>query len=86
MKKIIRRALTVIPIAALQAFWILLLMKWLEPYTALVSLALSVAAFLFVPYLILKRDERQSPSRGRCSMRSLATSAWGGRLPSGFAA
>ena len=57
MKKIIRRALTVIPIAALQAFWIVLLMKWLAPYTALVSLALSVAAFLFVLYIIIKRDE-----------------------------
>ena len=31
MKKIIRRALTVIPIAALQALWIVLLMKWLAP-------------------------------------------------------
>ena len=57
MKKIIRRALTVIPIAALQALWIVLLMKWLAPYTALVSLALSVAAFLFVLYIIIKRDE-----------------------------
>ncbi len=43
MKKIVRRILIVIPAAALQVLWLLLLVKWLAPYTALITLMLSVA-------------------------------------------
>lgn len=57
MGKIIRRILAVIPAAALQVLWILLLMKWLAPYTALITLGLSIAGFLLVLYIIIKRDE-----------------------------
>ena len=58
MKKIVRRILIVIPAAALQVLWLLLLVKWLAPYTALITLMLSVAAFFFVLYIIIKREER----------------------------
>lgn len=44
MSKMLRRVLTVIPAAAVQALWILLLVKWLSPYAAYITLALSVAA------------------------------------------
>ena len=57
MKKIVRRILIVIPAAALQVLW-LLLVKWLAPYTALITLTMSVAAFFFVLYIIIKREER----------------------------
>ena len=51
MKKIVRRILIVIPAAALQVLWLLLLVKWLAPYTALITLTMSVAAFFFVLYI-----------------------------------
>ena len=57
MGKIIRRVLAVIPAAALQILWILLLVKWLAPYAAYIALALSIAAFFLVLFIIIKRDE-----------------------------
>ena len=57
MSKMLRRVLTVIPAAAVQALWILLLVKWLSPYAAYITLALSVAAVLLVLCIIIKRDE-----------------------------
>lgn len=57
MLKMLRRVLTVIPAAAVQALWILLLVKWLSPYAAYITLALSVAAVLLVLFIIIKRDE-----------------------------
>ena len=57
MSKMLRRVLTVIPAAAGQALWILLLVKWLSPYAAYITLALSVAAVLLVLFIIIKRDE-----------------------------
>lgn len=57
MNKIVSRVLAVIPAAAIQALWILLLTKWLSPYAALISLGLSILAFLLVLYIIIKRDE-----------------------------
>lgn len=57
MKKVVGRILVVIPAAAVQVLWIYLLTRWLAPYAALLSLGLSIAAFLFVLYLIIKREE-----------------------------
>lgn len=57
MGKILRRVLIVIPVAVLQVLWLLLLMKWLAPYATLLSLGLTVAGFLLVLYIIIKRDE-----------------------------
>ena len=57
MSKMLRRVLTVIPAAAVQALWILLLVKWLSPYAAYITLALSVAVVLLVLFIIIKRDE-----------------------------
>lgn len=47
MGKIIRRVLTIIPVAALQVLWYLLLMKWLAPYAPVIASLLSAAAFFW---------------------------------------
>lgn len=57
MGKMIRRILAVIPAAALQVLWILLLVKWLAPYATYIALALSIVAFFLVLYIMIKRDE-----------------------------
>ena len=57
MNKIIRRVVTVLPAVLLQLVWLYVLFKWLAPWTAVIDLALSVLACLFVLYLITKREE-----------------------------
>ena len=57
MGKIIRRVLTIIPVAALQVLWYLLLMKWLAPYAPVIASLLSAAAFFLVLFIVIKRDE-----------------------------
>ena len=57
MKKIMRRVLTIIPAVAVQGLWIYLLLKWLHPYTALITTILSIFSFFFVLYVITRRDE-----------------------------
>ncbi len=57
MNKIIRRVLTVLPAVLLQGLWLFVLLKWLAPWAAVISFGLSVLSFLFVLYLITKRDE-----------------------------
>lgn len=88
MSKMLRRVLTVIPAAAVQALWILLLVKWLSPYAAYITLALSVAAVLLVLFIIIKRDETAYkilwllviltvPGRGCAAVPSLRQQAHG---------
>lgn len=57
MGKIMRRVLIIVPAAALQVLWHLMLIKWLSPYAPLIVSALSVVAFFLVLYIIIKRDE-----------------------------
>lgn len=57
MGKIMRRVLIIVPAAALQVLWHLMLIKWLSPYAPLIESALSVVAFFLVLYIIIKRDE-----------------------------
>ena len=57
MNKVIRRIFTVLPAVLLQALWLLILFRWLAPWAALINLGLSLLSFLFVLYLITKRDE-----------------------------
>lgn len=57
MGKIISRVLALIPAAALEALWLVLVAKWLSPYAAYINLILSVAALLLVLFIIIKRDE-----------------------------
>ena len=57
MKKVIRRALVVGPIALVQLLWFLLLCKWLTPYAAPISLFLSVLAAFLVLYILTSRKE-----------------------------
>ena len=56
MGKIIRRVLTIIPVAALQVLWYLLLMKWLAPYAPVIASLLSAAAFFLVLFIVIKRS------------------------------
>ncbi len=57
MNKVVTRILTVLPAVLLQLLWLLVLFRWLAPWAALINLALSMLAFLFVLYLIMKRGE-----------------------------
>lgn len=57
MKKIARRLVAVIPAVVLQILWVALLMRWLAPYAAVLSVALTFCAFLYVLYIISSHDE-----------------------------
>lgn len=57
MRKIVRRILTVIPAVCIQALWLFVLMRWLSPYATVLSLALSLLAFVYVLYIITSRNE-----------------------------
>ena len=57
MRRILTRVLVAVPAVALQLAWLLLLANWLAPWAALINLALSVLALLFVLYLITKQEE-----------------------------
>lgn len=57
MKKVIRRVFVILPAILLQCGWLYILAQWLAPWAALINMALSVLAFLFVLYIITKQDE-----------------------------
>ena len=57
MKKTFIRILVIVPVAAVQVLWLMLLIKWLTPYSVIINFILSICAFLFVLYIITKRDE-----------------------------
>lgn len=57
MKKIVRRALAILPAVLLQFAWLYVLAQWLAPWAVVINTALSVLAFVFVLYLITKHDE-----------------------------
>lgn len=57
MGQVIRRILAIIPAVIVQVLWMCLLMSWLAPYATVISTLLSICTFLFVLFLIIKRDE-----------------------------
>lgn len=57
MSKILRRIFTVLPAVLLQLLWLYLLFSWLSPWAGLIEFFLSILSFLFVLYLITKREE-----------------------------
>ena len=57
MKKTFVRLLVIIPVIAIQTLWLLLLIRWLSPYSAVISFIMSIFAVFFVLYIITKRDE-----------------------------
>ena len=57
MRKILNRILIVIPAVVLQALWLLLLTKWLVPYSTLIASLLSIVAVFLVLFIVIKRDE-----------------------------
>ncbi len=57
MKSIVRRVLAILPAILLQALWMYVLLSWLAPWAAAINLVLSILSFIFVLYIITKRDE-----------------------------
>ncbi len=57
MSRIMRRALTILPVILLQALWLYIHIKWLASWSAVINFVLSILAFLLVLYLITKQDE-----------------------------
>ncbi len=57
MRKILGRVVVILPAILLQALWLFILFGWLAPWATLINLGLSVLAFLFVLYLVIKQDE-----------------------------
>lgn len=57
LRKILRRALIVLPALALQFLWLRLLMKLLAPWAVAITTVLSILASLLVLFLITKQDE-----------------------------
>ena len=57
MNKVTRRVLTILPAVLLQLVWLAVLFSWLAPWAGAISFVLSVAAFIFVLYIITKQDE-----------------------------
>ena len=57
VKKTFVRLLVIIPVIAIQALWLVLLIRWLSPYSAVINFILSIFAAFFVLYIITKRDE-----------------------------
>lgn len=57
MGKIIRRILAIVPAVIIQVLWMCILMSWLAKYATIVITVLSICTFLFVLFIIIKRDE-----------------------------
>lgn len=57
MGKVVRRILAIIPAVIIQVLWMAVLMSWLAPYATIVSTILSICTFMFVLFLMIKRDE-----------------------------
>ena len=57
MKKVIRRALVVIPAVVLQCLWMWLMVSWLAPYAAVLTGILTVLAVVLEMYILPSRDE-----------------------------
>ncbi len=57
MKKVIRRVLAVLPAAAIQAVWFYLTLSLLAPYSAGLSVVLTVFAVILEMYILTSREE-----------------------------
>ena len=57
MNKLKRRIIAVIPALIVQLLWLFVLLRWLAPYAAFISLLLSLFASIFVLHIIVNRYE-----------------------------
>ena len=57
MGRTIRRILSVIPAVAVQVLVLLVLIKWLSPYAAVINFILSIFSIIFVLYIMIAREE-----------------------------
>ncbi len=57
MGRTIRRILSVIPAVAVQVLVLLVLIKWLSPYAAVINFILSIFSIVFVLYIMIAREE-----------------------------
>lgn len=55
--KTLRRILAVLPAVAVEVLLLVVLIKWLSPYAAVINLVLSILSVLLVMYIIWKREE-----------------------------
>ena len=57
MEKVQRRVLTILPALVIQFLWLYLVFGLLAPWAGVISTVLSILAFLFVLFIIIKPDE-----------------------------
>lgn len=57
MKKIIHRIIAILPAILIQLAWYYILMRWLSPYSTLLTLLLSLLGFFYVMIVIVKNDD-----------------------------
>lgn len=57
MQKLIRRVLLILPLAALQILWLVLLFSWLSPWRPVIDLILFILSVIFVLFLITEQAE-----------------------------
>ena len=57
MKRVIRRAVAVVPAVLIQLLLYYMLFTWLRPWATAIGIVLGVMALVFVLYLITRRDE-----------------------------
>lgn len=57
MKRIIGRIISIAPALCIQALWYAAIFSWLKPHQGIIDIILSILSFLFVLYVITKRDE-----------------------------
>ena len=57
MKRIVRRILTILPAVALQGIWLFVIIRFLAPYSAAITLFITALAVVLVIYITQARDE-----------------------------
>lgn len=57
MKKIIHRIIAILPAILIQIAWYYILIRWLSPYSAFLTLLLSLLGFLYMMTVIVKNDD-----------------------------
>ena len=57
MKKIVHRIIAILPAVLIQLGWYYILIRWLSPYSTLLTLLLSLLGFLYMMTVIVKNDD-----------------------------
>ena len=57
MGRTVRRIISVLPAVAIQVLLLVVLIRWLSPYAAVINFILSILSIFLVLYIIIKREE-----------------------------